>query len=624
MNNNFCQISQYSKSELIGQNHRMIKSNEHSSEFFQNLWQTISQGKVWRGEIKNRAKDGSFYWVYTTIVPFLNTNGKPFQYLAIRFDITKTKNTQKELEVKKIEAEAANRAKSEFLAMMSHEIRTPMNGVVGMTGLLLNTELTSQQLEFVEIILNSSNALLTIINDILDFSKIESGRLELENQSFNLRECIEIALDLFAEQATNKNIELAYYWHPSTPTNIVLDFTRVRQVIVNLLSNAIKFTQQGEVILSVSASTINQDKNNLYYEIEFAVKDTGIGVSLEQQNRLFKPFSQVDASTTRKYGGTGLGLVICKRLVQMMGGEIWVESTLGQGATFYFTITAEISDSLSTIVPENLAGKKVLIIDDNLSNCEILTLQTQAWKMLPVATQQANQAVEWLKQEKSFDVIILDWQMSDMDGLVLAEAIRELPSCQKVPLIILSSSGIPAQDIAPKINLAGVIMKPIKQSQLYDKLNHIFSLESQNITPKFTDYSTTNDAKNNIENSALRILLAEDNVVNQKVALLTLKSLGYGADIVANGLEVIEALQRQPYDLIFMDVQMPEMDGLEATRWICQNLPESQRPYIIAMTANAMQDDRQICLDAGMNHYLAKPIKSQELKAVLQQYSNTI
>ncbi|MGB3509281.1 MAG: response regulator [Microcoleaceae cyanobacterium] len=620
VNDNFCQISQYSRAELIGQNHRIIKSNEHSSEFFKNLWQTISQGKVWRGEIKNRAKDSTFYWVDTTIVPFLDEESKPFQYLAIRFNITQNKQTQKELELKKIEAEAANRAKSEFLAMMSHEIRTPMNGVIGMTGLLLNTELTSEQIDFVETIRNSSDALLTIINDILDFSKIESGKLELENQAFNLRECIEIALDLFAEQAANQKIELAYYWHPSTPTNIILDFTRIRQIIVNLLSNAIKFTKDGEVILSISARNINQDKNNHYCEIEFAVKDTGIGISPEQQNRLFKPFSQVDASTTRKYGGTGLGLVICKRLAEMMGGEVWVESILDKGSTFYFTIMAEITDSLPEIIPVDLQGKKVLIVDDNATNCQILTRQTQTWNMLPVATKQPNQALEWLKQGKYFDVIILDWQMPNMDGLMLAEAIRELQYCQKLPLIMLSSLGIPPKDIVRKINFAAVVMKPIKQSKLYDILNQVCGLKIPKNIPKSIAMSTTKDR----ETFGIHILLAEDNIVNQKVALLTLKSLGYRADVVANGLEVIEALKRQPYDLILMDVQMPEMDGLEATRWICQNFPQSQKPHIIAMTANAMEGDRQICLDAGMDNYLAKPIKMQQLKTILQQYSNSI
>lgn len=524
------------------------------------------------------------------------------------------KNTQKELEIKQIEAEAANRAKSEFIAMMSHEIRTPMNGVLGMTELLLNTNLTSQQHDFIKTISDSGDALLNIINDLLDFSKMESGKLELYYEAFNLQECLESIMDLFAPKAFNQKIELAYYWHPSTPKNIILDSRRIRQILVNILSNALKFTKNGAVTVSVSSKVINQGEKKPRYQFEFAIKDTGIGISLEQQHRLFKPFSQVDSSTTRKYGGTGLGLVICKRLAEIMGGEIWVESQLGQGSTFYFTITTKITSNVPKTIPPSLSGKRILIVDDNATSCQILAQQIQDWNMLPVATQESNQALEWFRQERNFDAIILDWQMPNMDGLTLAKEIRKLQFGRELPLIIVTSVGVTEQEIVSKINFSAILTKPIKQSQLYETLAHAFRLEQPNTIVQSNPMKMIEP----VNNSLLSILLAEDNQVNQKVALLMLKNLGYSADVAVNGLEVIAAVQRKSYDVILMDVEMPEMNGVEATCWIRQHFPDSQKPYIIAMTASAMQEDRQICLDSGMNNYVSKPVKINQLKSILQ------
>lgn len=538
-------------------------------------------------------------------------------------DITERRRIETEVRAAKEVAEAATRAKSEFLANMSHEIRTPMNAIIGMNSLLLDTSLTPTQTDYVETVRNSSESLLAIINDILDFSKIESGKLELEAAPFDLPDCLGSAIDIVSVQASNKHLELILDEDPNIPNTVIGDVTRLRQVLVNLLSNAVKFTDIGEVTMAVA---VVSDKQGLppgeqpaVVRLAIEVRDTGLGISPTHMEKLFRTFSQVDTSTTRRFGGTGLGLAISKRLVELMGGAISVQSKgiPGQGSTFRIEVPFRVTSQLGLrrrADKVSLANRQFLVVDDNATNLRILKLQLEALGMHGEATTSAADALERIRRGAHYDVAILDWVMPEMSGYQLASSIRSLRTAAALPLVILTSMDQKPEVMNERLAEA-YLRKPVKPDQLQDVLMQVIgSVAAVQKEDPPSGWDPTLG-----ERRPMRILMAEDNRVNQKVLQGMLGRIGYKADVVGNGAEALEALARQTYDVVLMDIQMPVMDGEEATRRVRSECSAVRQPYIIAMTANAFEDQRLLYLQSGMDDYVSKPVDPAKLIVALDR-----
>jgi len=610
----------YGSDELLGRSFKMSNTPEESLRIQEAF------GKVLATGIPNECfpctsvgKEGTIRHQELSITLRKDMSGKVIGFACISRDCTERKFREAELARAKEAAELANRAKGEFLANMSHEIRTPMNAVVGLTSLLLDMPLEAEVCDYVETIRTSADSLLTIINDILDFSKIESGKLELENRPFDLTRCVEDSADLLRTRAAKKGLELMIEIGGEVPAWVFGDVTRLRQILVNLVSNAEKFTAAGEIVVTVHSENDAEGSSVLH----FAVRDTGIGIPPEGMERLFRSFSQVDASTTRKHGGTGLGLAISKRLTELMGGRIWAESEPGKGSTFQFVIPERAASAQQSLVLDraNWAGKKVLIVDDNETNLRILDQQLRKWMLAPVKASTPAAALQLLQTDR-FSLALLDFNMPEMDGLQLARAISRLNLTPKMPMAILSSSGSSLKELLQDGGsnpLDAFLTKPVKSHLLAEVVSRLLA---HSAAPA---HRPANEIDHGLaQRHPLRILLAEDNVVNQKVAVRLLQRMGYQPDVAANGLEVLDAIEKRDYDLVLLDVQMPEMNGLEVAQTITGSAWVGKRPHLIALTANVMQEDRAECLAAGMADFLSKPLDIAQLQRALLRLSPAI
>ncbi|MGC1483687.1 MAG: response regulator [Candidatus Acidiferrum sp.] len=612
--------------ELLGKNDFDFYPRELATRFYEDEQRVIRSGLA---EINREEagldSSGKKIQVLTTQVPLRDKNGRITGLAGIGRDITYLKKAQEEMQSAREAAEAASRAKSEFLANMSHEIRTPLNGVMGMTDLALETELTPEQREYLETVKMSGDSLLTVINDILDFSKIEAGKIDLEAIDFNLRDSLESTLKTVALRADEKGLELLCEVAPEVPEVVRGDSSRLRQIIVNLVGNAIKFTDKGEIAVKVEVEA----KEGPDIVCRFTVADTGIGISEDKRKLVFEPFSQADSSTTRKYGGTGLGLTISTRLVQMMGGKIWVESELGHGSQFHFTVRLGAADAkeikLGMIAPpEILRGVKVLVVDDNRTNRRILEGMLLRWQMKPTQADGGAAALAQLSAAieagEPYGLILTDMHMPGMDGFALVEAIRHRPGLSTSTIMMLTSAGHRGDAArCEELGVAAYLLKPIRQSELREAVARVLGAHEHTGAIRLITRYSLQDARE--PDAFLRVLLAEDNLVNQRLAVRLLEKRGHQVVVAATGLEALKALEKENFDLVLMDVQMPEMDGLEATVAIREKEKVSglHQP-VVALTAHAMKGDREKCLALGMDGYLTKPIRPQELDQLLEIY----
>jgi PAS domain S-box-containing protein len=616
VNDRWCEIAGMSAAEAAGTGWlRAVHPGDRAAVRQAWLDSVVGRG-AFKLEYRFLSPDGCETWVMGNAVPSHDAQGVVAGHIGTVTDVTESHRQSQALERARSEAEAAARAKSLFLANMSHEIRTPLNAVIGMTTLLLDTPMSEDQRDFAHTIRASGENLLEIINDILDYSKADVGKLEIEQQPFDLRRCVEESLDLVTPRAMEKGLNLAYLIEDGTPEAVVGDAARLRQVLVNLLSNAVKFTHQGEVFVAIDAVLLDDRSMHL----RCAVTDTGIGIAADQLPRLFQSFTQVDASTTRKYGGTGLGLAISQRLAGLMGGGVAVQSELGHGSVFTVTVqlqvaaSAEPAEFLRRNAPA-LAGKRMLVVDDNLTNRRIVTKLALLWGMRPSTFPSALEALDRVRHGEAFDVAVVDMSMPEMDGLDLAHEIRRRRTAQELPIVMLTSLGQRhALRAGQGAELAACLSKPIKAAALFSTLVAVVQGHAAVPGPR-----AEAPPPQRAPRQALRVLLAEDHAINQRVAMRLLQHLGYEPDLAADGRQVLRAVARRSYDVILMDIQMPEIDGVQVAREIVRQRGESGLPRIVAMTANAMPGDREAYAEAGMDGYLPKPIELHDLAAVLEQ-----